>query len=127
MPHTLRKLTRLQRLRQAEEFRAVLQNRVAFNGNFLRLHIKINRLGFARLGLIVAKRMEHKAVVRNRIKRVVRETFRLHQQAVIGLDYVMQLRNPIDLSKHYLCLRAEALTLLERAEEYLNKHAAITD
>lgn len=127
IPSTLRKLTRSQRLQQAEDFRAVLQNKTTFNGNFLRLHIKLNHFGFARLGLIVAKRIERKAVRRNRIKRAVREAFRLHQQVLVGLDCVMQLRNPVDLSNDYLRLRAETLTLLKRADGYLKKYAATTD
>lgn len=127
IPSTLRKLTRSQRLQQVEDFRAVLQNKTTFSGNFLRLHIKLNHFGFARLGLIVAKRIERKAVRRNRIKRAVREAFRLHQQVLVGLDCVMQLRNPVDLSNDYLRLRAETLTLLKRAEGYLKKNAAITD
>ena len=105
----------------------MLQNRVTFYGNFLRLHVKPNHFDFARLGLIVAKRIEHKAVKRNQIKRAVREIFRLHQQTIIGLDCVMQLRNPVDNTKDYFYLRPEALTLLARAEKYLKEYAATTD
>lgn len=123
----LRKLARSQRLQRAEEFRSVLQNRVTFTGNYLRLHIKPNHSDFARLGLIVAKRVEHKAVRRNRIKRTVREVFRLQQQTIAGLDCVIQLRNSVDTSTDYVSLRSEALMLLARAEGYLQKYAGITD
>lgn len=120
-------MARSQRLQRAEEFRSVLQNRVTFTGIYLRLHIKPNYSDFARLGLIVAKRVEHKAVRRNRIKRTIREIFRLQQQTIIGLDCVMQLRNPVDTSTDYFDLRSEALMLLARAKGYLKKYAAITD
>jgi ribonuclease P protein component len=49
-------------------------------------------LGQARLGLIVGRRAEPKAVGRNYIKRIVRETFRLHQEQIGGEDVVVQLR-----------------------------------
>lgn len=120
-------MARSQRLQRAEEFRSVLQNRVTFTGIYLRLHIKPNHADFARLGLIVAKRVEHKAVSRNRTKRVVREIFRLRQQTISGLDCVMQLRNPVNTSTDYFNLRSEASMLLARAEGYLKKYAAITD
>ncbi|MDT8364647.1 MAG: ribonuclease P protein component [Nitrosomonas sp.] len=120
-------LVQSERLRQARDFHGVLQNRVAFSGSFLRLHVKPNHYDFARLGLIVAKRIEHKAVRRNRIKRIVREVFRLNRQKIVGLDCVMQLRNSVDISKDCLCLHQEALMLLTRAERYLKKYAPITD
>lgn len=127
IPAALRKLPQSQRLRRAEEFRSVLQNRVAFTGSYLRLHVKPNHFGFARLGLIVAKRIEHKAIRRNRIKRTAREVFRLQQQTIIGLDCVMQLRNPVDAAMDRFSIRSEALALLARAERYLKKNAAIID
>lgn len=52
-----------------------------------------NELGHARLGLAISKRMIKTAVGRNRIKRLVRESFRLHQQALSGLDIVVMSRN----------------------------------
>ncbi|MEY3122709.1 MAG: Bacterial ribonuclease protein [Pseudomonadota bacterium] len=91
------------------------------------MHVKPNHFGFARLGLIVAKRIEHKAIRRNRIKRTAREVFRLQQQTIIGLDCVMQLRNPVDAAIDRFSIRSEALALLARAERYLKKNAAIID
>ena len=44
---------------------------------------------YARLGVNVARKVASKAVARNRIKRQVRETFRLHQQDVANLDVVI--------------------------------------
>jgi ribonuclease P protein component len=43
----------------------------------------------ARLGFAISKRHCRKATARNRIKRIVRESFRQHQEALRGLDVVV--------------------------------------
>ena len=43
----------------------------------------------ARLGLAISKKQCRKAVARNRLKRIVRESFRQQQQALAGLDVVV--------------------------------------
>ena len=47
------------------------------------------RLGVARLGLAVSKKNCRAATGRNRIKRIVRESFRLNQAELAGLDVVV--------------------------------------
>lgn len=46
----------------------------------------------ARLGLAIAKKCAVRAVDRNRIKRIVRESFRQNQNQLIGVDYVVLCR-----------------------------------
>ncbi|NOX76896.1 MAG: ribonuclease P protein component [Gammaproteobacteria bacterium] len=48
-----------------------------------------NGLPHARLGLAISKRVEKTAVGRNRIKRLVRASFRHNQQSLAGLDIVV--------------------------------------
>ncbi len=50
----------------------------------------------ARLGLIVAKKNVRLAVKRNRIKRVVRDSFRLNQQTLETLDIIFLARRGLD-------------------------------
>ncbi len=45
----------------------------------------------ARLGVVVAKKLLKRAVDRNRVKRVVREQFRLHRGNLPGVDMVVRL------------------------------------
>jgi len=47
---------------------------------------------FARLGLAIAKKHIKKAVGRNRIKRLARESFRQNQHLLAGFDIVVTLR-----------------------------------
>ena len=50
----------------------------------------------ARLGLVVAKKHIRLAVERNRIKRLIRESFRLQQQHLKGIDAVVIARRGLD-------------------------------
>lgn len=51
-----------------------------------------NGLERGRLGLAIAKKHCRHASDRNRLKRIVRESFRLHQREVAGLDIVVMNR-----------------------------------
>ncbi|MXS80509.1 MULTISPECIES: ribonuclease P protein component [Nitrosomonas] len=108
------------RLRKADEFRAVLRHRTVFESLSLRLHIKLKPIndGYARIGLIVAKKIERKAVRRNRIKRLIREAFRKHRQVIQGTDCVMQLRRSVEPSDSARIYQ-EAVTLLHKAARQL--------
>jgi len=60
----------------------------------------------ARLGLAVARRNARLAVQRVRLKRIVRESFRRHQDRLYGLDLVVMTR-PSAVSLEAAKLRAE--------------------
>lgn len=51
-----------------------------------------NRLSHSRLGLVIAKKNVRLAVQRNRIKRVIRESFRTHQAQLPAIDIVVLAR-----------------------------------
>ena len=50
----------------------------------------------SRLGIVVAKKKVRRAHDRNRVKRLARESFRLHQQQLDQLDIVVMPKNGID-------------------------------
>ena len=54
-----------------------------------------NSGGVARLGLAISRKNARRAVDRNRIKRVVRESFRQHLELLRGLDIVILGRSGI--------------------------------
>lgn len=50
-----------------------------------------NQVGYPRLGMVVAKRLLSRAVDRNRVKRCVRESFRLVLPELPACDFVVRL------------------------------------
>ena len=53
-----------------------------------------NELGTPRLGLIISKKVDKRAVERNRIKRILREQFRQSQAKLPGVDIIALVRPP---------------------------------
>lgn len=56
------------------------------------LYVCPNQLQNARLGLAISKRSFSSAVIRNRIKRIVRECFRLEPNLLMGWDIVVMVK-----------------------------------
>lgn len=54
----------------------------------------------ARLGIVVAKRNVRLAVARNKLKRLVRESFRQQQQRLNGLDIVVVIKKNFILDQN---------------------------
>lgn len=48
-----------------------------------------NGLNYARLGLAIAKKKLPTAPARNRLKRIIRESFRFHHEQLAGLDIIV--------------------------------------
>ncbi len=76
------------RLITNSQIKVVLMRNLRFTDGLLILYIAENDGKIARLGIAVNKSIGS-AVVRNRLKRLVREAFRLNQQAIPqGFDYL---------------------------------------
>lgn len=87
------KFGKSRRLLDAASYRQVFEGASFRLGNdYLLLLARGNQLGHARLGLVVAKKTIRLSVRRNRIKRVVRETFRLAQDRFDSVDIVFLAR-----------------------------------
>ena len=85
-----------QRLRKTDDFRRVYRGRCRASDSQLLLYTAENGLGYCRLGVSVSRRWGN-AVRRNRIKRLFREAFRLHQAELPGsLDLIMIPNSPSD-------------------------------
>lgn len=59
------------------------------------LLVRANGGDHPRLGLVVAKKKVRRSVDRNRVKRVVRDSFRLHQAALPAADVIFMARNDL--------------------------------
>ena len=85
------------RLRCAADYKGV------FDGALFKVHqphflflAKVTEQPHSRLGIVVAKKKVRRAHERNRIKRLARESFRLHQQNIELLDIVVMPKMGID-------------------------------
>jgi ribonuclease P protein component len=81
-----------QRLRRKREFDAVYAHGRRFGNGFFGVTAHVNLKGWPRLGLAVAVKTAGNGVERNRIRRLIRESFRLHQHEIPALDLVVSAR-----------------------------------
>jgi ribonuclease P protein component len=81
------------RLRHKSEFDAARARGRRFGNGFFAVTVISNDKSGPRLGLAVALRVTRTAVERNRIRRIIRESFRRHQQALPGVDLVVSARS----------------------------------
>lgn len=77
------------RLQDAAAFGRVFKAASRSRDNYFTVLSRSNGLEIARLGLAVSKKNCKRAVGRNKIKRVARESFRQHQELLRGLDIVV--------------------------------------
>lgn len=81
------------RLRRAADFAALRRPAGRAAANCFNLHWNPAATAEARLGLAVSRRVSKRAVVRNRIKRVVRESFRRERAGLPALDILVIARS----------------------------------
>jgi ribonuclease P protein component len=94
---------RKHRLLSKTEFKAVFDNAKKISQKHLLILYKTNQNTHSRLGLVVGKHFAKKAASRNRIKRVIRESFRHYQENIKGMDIIVIARQQCDtLTKHKL-------------------------
>lgn len=85
MPFARATFPKAARLLRRPEFIRLSAGRPGFSGPAFLVIWQINQTGFPRLG-ITASRKVGGAVVRNRVKRQVREYFRLHRHRLPAVD-----------------------------------------
>src|SRR3990167_10921545 len=84
------KLSRTDRLRKQE---LLLSQSLTIKNKYFLILFKPNQQKHARLGIIVSKQFIKRAVDRNQLKRVIRESFRHHQEDLKELDIVVIIRS----------------------------------
>lgn len=99
-------LPRAARLRRAADFAALKRARGRLRGRCFMLRYEANATSTARLGLAVSRRVSVRAVERNRIKRLVRESFRHHRQQLPAVD-ILVIAQPAAAGEDGAALRGE--------------------
>lgn len=83
------------RLTQSKQYRKVFQEAKKVRLQSLLLQVIFNNLSHPRVGIAVAKSRVPRAVDRNQIKRIIRESFRLSNLSE-GLDIVVIVQKGFD-------------------------------
>lgn len=82
------------KLHNKREYQRVLGEKPLLRTRFFTLHAIPNGCPHGRLGITVGKKVCPLAVWRGKIKRQIRESFRLNQSHLTGLDIVVRVRQP---------------------------------
>ena len=115
---------RSERLAGKPAFARVLASRNRLQAGRFALLFSRNEGPAARLGISVAKRFVKQAVSRNRIKRLIREIFRLHPVRIHALDLFVTLRSAPAAARQPLpiaLLREELTELMQKAAAVANR------
>lgn len=107
------------RIKKNAEFRAVYKRGRSFSNNLLVLYVYMNRKNVNRLGVSVSKKVG-KSVVRNRIKRLIKESFRLNSDYIKvenGYDLVFIARKASN-EKSYVEINNSVKNLIKKAGLY---------
>ena len=94
------------RLLGAADYQPVFKNaRYKVSCQHILVLAVVSDVSFPRLGLVIAKKNIAKAVTRNRVKRIIRESFRHNQGLLPALDIVILARSGLGALENELVLK----------------------
>lgn len=76
------------RVRTTVAFQHVYSKRKRLSGRYYLLYYLDNDIGHSRLGVVASKRSVKKAVIRNRVRRIVKEAFRKQKNKLPSFDLI---------------------------------------
>lgn len=102
---------RSKRIRQSNLFKAIFSKpQYRCSDKHLTALVVVNEFQHPRLGIVVSKRNFAKAHVRNYLKRLIRESFRLYQSKLDHLDIIVIAKKDLEkLSSQEIFLQIEKL------------------
>ena len=91
-----RAFPRTNRLTRPADYDAVFRRARRSGDRFFTVLYCRNSLGYPRLGLAITKKRIRRAMARNRLKRIARESFRHVKKQLLGVDIVIMARDRAD-------------------------------
>jgi len=101
------------RLLSPKDFQTVFSQAERFGNRHWTFIVRPNQQNFPRMGLAIAKKQLPRAVWRNRIKRLARESFRQHKTPLSGYDIVVLSRQGME--------KVDSVTLTKSFEHLIRK------
>jgi ribonuclease P protein component len=102
------------RLKKKKDFDEVFKKGKGIEGFFLFLKTKDNGLGESRFGFVVSQKISKKAVIRNKVKRMLREAIANKKNFIKqGIDVVVLTKRGVD-RKNFLEIEEELTDLLKK-------------
>ena len=108
-------LSRSERIIKTSDFKRILKNGSFYNGRALKLGVSRNDLGVSRIGVSLRKHIFKLAVSRNRLRRCVKEIFRLSKEKLAKGYDLIAIPRAAAAGLKYEELNAEFLMLAKKA------------
>ena len=99
------KFDRGRRLTTAQDFSHVFDAPVRSSDKFFTFLAKLNNQDKPRLGLAISKKNTRRAVDRNKLKRLARESFRLYQSNLNNIDVVVMAKRDAAIQPNEVLLQ----------------------
>jgi ribonuclease P protein component len=113
-------LSKSYRLLKPAEFKVTLKSSTRWRDDFFGVYAISNPHPYGRLGIVVSRKTSPRAVVRNRVKRQIRESFRCQKEKFSGLDIVV-VASPRAGKAESISLRLSLQQIWEKVEKQCKK------
>ena len=100
-------LQRANRLRRSNDYRRVYSQGRTVSGNYLILKYRPGAASVPRIGVVVGSKVSKRAVVRNLIRRRLREILRLDVPLIPGIIDIILTAKPQSKDSTYILLQQE--------------------
>ena len=110
-------------LKNSNDFQRVLKKGTWFAGDFMSLYILPNKEKINMLGIAVGKKISMSSVKRNRVRRLIKEAYRLKEDNIgKGYSIVILWKNNVPYEKvTYENVSRDFLKCLRKADILINK------